>query len=69
MTSATSVNVPTLILAGCADPLATPTQASALAAATPGAQLRLFERSGHLPHFEEPAAYCAAIADFMGLSL
>jgi pimeloyl-ACP methyl ester carboxylesterase len=30
----------------------------------PGAELRLFDRSGHLPHLEEPEATAAAILEF-----
>jgi proline iminopeptidase len=63
----TGLRVPTLILAGSADPLATPAQARALATAIPGAQLHVFERSGHLPQVEEPAAYRAAISAFLRL--
>jgi proline iminopeptidase len=59
------LRLPTLILGGCADPLGTPAQARALAAGIPGARLRLFERSGHLPHVEQPDAYRMAIRDFV----
>jgi pimeloyl-ACP methyl ester carboxylesterase len=30
----------------------------------PGATLRMFERSGHVPHLEEPDAVAAAVAEF-----
>jgi len=33
--------------------------------ALPDATLRLFERSGHQPFFEEPEAFAAAVADWM----
>jgi len=31
----------------------------------PGATVRIFERSGHQPFFEEPEAFAAAVADWM----
>jgi len=59
------LSVPTLVMAGCADPLGTPAQARRLAEAIPHARLELFARSGHLPQFEEPEAFRAAIRAFV----
>lgn len=37
-----------------------------LAGTIPGATLRIFERSGHQPFCEEPEAFAAAVAEWMG---
>ena len=60
-----SIRARTLVLAGRADPLGTPEQAHLLASGIPGAHLHIFERSGHLPQIEEPAAYLDALGQFL----
>jgi pimeloyl-ACP methyl ester carboxylesterase len=59
------VSAPTLLCWGAHDRLA-PLHpcADTWGAAIPGARLRLFEQSGHVPHLEEPAAVAEAVLDF-----
>lgn len=54
----------TLLCWGEHDRLAPLSCAAAWQAEIPGAKLRLFGRSGHLPHLEEPEATAAAILEF-----
>lgn len=58
------IATPTLLCWGRHDRLAPEICAEAWAAAIPGAELRTFEDSGHLPHLEEPDAVAAAVIDF-----
>lgn len=46
----------------------TPHEATLLADALPNAQLTVFEQSGHIPYFEEPDAYDAALSSFLAAS-
>lgn len=55
------IRVPTLILAGRDDFVCPPDQAEILARGIPGAELRIFEESGHMPFVEEPEATLHAI--------
>jgi len=55
---------PVLVLGGEADRLAPPEQMRALAAAIPGAMLRLFPGVGHLVNFEAPDAFRTAVTAF-----
>ena len=59
------ISAPTLLCWGAHDRLA-PLHpcADAWGGAIPGARLRLFEQSGHVPHLEEPAAVAEAVLDF-----
>jgi pimeloyl-ACP methyl ester carboxylesterase len=59
------IGAPTLLCWGAHDRLA-PVHpcADTWAAAIPGARLRVFEASGHVPHLEEPAAVVEAVLDF-----
>ena len=56
----------TLLCWGEHDRLAPLACAEAWRAEIPGAALRVFGQSGHVPHLEEPAAVAAAILDFIG---
>lgn len=56
----------TLLCWGEHDRLAPLTCAKTWQAEIPGAALRVFSKSGHLPHLEEPDAVADAINDFMG---
>jgi pimeloyl-ACP methyl ester carboxylesterase len=60
------VRVPTLVLWGAADGVATPAYGRAYAAAFTGARFETIERAGHLPHIEQPAATFAFLDDFVG---
>jgi pimeloyl-ACP methyl ester carboxylesterase len=58
------VTVPTLLCWGRHDRLAPAPCADAWVKEIPGAELRIFEASGHVPHLEEPEAVAAAVTEF-----
>lgn len=60
-----SLRVPTLCMVGEHDFICSPVQAEAIATAVPGARLSRFAGSGHFPWIEEPAAFRAALGDFL----
>ncbi len=55
---------PVLYLCGLHDEI-TPHSTAAYKAATVGAEFAVFEESAHVPHLEEPAAYCSVVRDFL----
>jgi len=56
---------PTLVMEGRFDLNVTPDIAWAVAHTVPGAQLVWFEKSGHLPYYEEPDKYVSAVMTFL----
>lgn len=58
------ITAPTLVLAGRSDFVCPPSQAETLARGIPGAELRVFEKSGHMPFVEEPEATFTAVRDW-----
>jgi proline iminopeptidase len=56
---------PTLVITGRYDMNVAPLTAWRMAHAIPGAQLVFFEKSGHLPSFEEPAKYLDVLETFL----
>ena len=58
------IAVPTLLIAGVADPVTTVADAQAMQAAIPGAQLVQLSAS-HLSNLEAPAEFDAALAAFV----
>ena len=56
------VQVPTLVLRGAADRIASPATAEAYAAGIAGARLQVIDNAGHLPHVEQAGAVVSAIA-------
>jgi pimeloyl-ACP methyl ester carboxylesterase len=58
------ISTPTLLCWGAHDRLAPLACAEAWRKEIPGAQLRVFEGSGHVPHLEEPEAVAAAVLEF-----
>jgi pimeloyl-ACP methyl ester carboxylesterase len=60
------ITAPTLLCWGRHDRVAPPSCADAWVKEIPGAELRTFEESGHVPHLEEPGAVAAAVAAFCG---
>ncbi len=58
------LELPVLILAGRHDVM-TPACQHAMADALPRAELRFFEHSSHVPHYEEHEAYIAALGEFL----
>ena len=62
------IAVPTLVLAGSLDELAPPAGCERMAGKIPGAQYKVLDGVGHLAHAEQPAAFNAALDDFLNLS-
>jgi 3-oxoadipate enol-lactonase len=60
--AAPAIAVPALVIGGTLDPATPPAHAEALAAAIPGARLRMLE-AAHLSNVECPAAFAAAVLD------
>ena len=56
---------PTLVITGRHDMNVAPLTAWRMAHAIPGAQLVFFEKSGHLPAYEEPEKYQKVLEDFL----
>lgn len=56
---------PTLVLTGRFDMNVAPLTAWTLAHEIPGAKLVFFEKSGHLPAYEEPVRYLQVLDDFL----
>jgi proline iminopeptidase len=56
---------PTLVITGRYDMNVAPLTAWRMAHAIPGAQLVFFEKSGHLPAYEEPEKYRKVLDDFL----
>jgi proline iminopeptidase len=57
---------PVLVITGRYDMNVAPLTAWDLAHAIPGAKVEFFEKSGHLPSYEEPDKYVAVLQDFLG---
>ena len=62
-----TIVIPTLVLAGSLDQLAPPSGCQRMATRIPGAQYVELEGVGHLAHAEHPAAFNAALDDFLSL--
>ena len=62
---AATIAVPTLVLSGAEDSVTPPAGSRALAAATPHARYREIEGAGHLSYLERPAAFNAAVGEFL----
>ena len=60
------VSVPTLVLWGAGDRIATPEYGQRYAALIPGARFALIEEAGHHPELEQPQAFVEAVARFLG---
>ncbi|HEX2441473.1 MAG TPA: alpha/beta fold hydrolase [Methylomirabilota bacterium] len=58
------ISAPTLLCWGAHDRLAPMICAEAWRKEIPGATLRVFDESGHVPHIEEPEAVAAAVIEF-----
>ena len=61
-----SFTMPTLVLTGRYDMNVAPSTAWKIHKAIPGSQWQAFERSGHLPYFEEPEKFVQVVGDFLG---
>jgi proline iminopeptidase len=56
---------PTLVVTGRYDMNVAPLVAYKIHKAIPGSKFVVFDRSGHIPFFEEPDAFVAAVSDFL----
>jgi proline iminopeptidase len=59
-------NFPTLVITGRFDMNVAPLTAWRMYKAIPGAKFEVFEKSGHLPSYEEPDKYVSIVDDFLG---
>jgi len=59
-------NFPVLVITGRYDMNVAPLTAWRMYKAIPGAKFEVFEKSGHLPSYEEPDKYVKVIDDFLG---
>jgi non-heme chloroperoxidase len=59
-----TLELPALVVHGGCDTLVLPRAAEVLAGRIPGAQLRLYRQSGHMPFWEEAAVFNADLAEF-----
>ncbi|MEA2600154.1 MAG: proline iminopeptidase [Acidobacteriota bacterium] len=57
---------PTLVVTGRHDANVAPATAYRIHQAIPGSRFVVFEKSGHLPFFEEPARFVQVIEEFLG---
>lgn len=57
---------PVLVIAGEHDPIWPPDALAGIVAAMPDARMEVIAGAGHSPYFEQPAAFNALIADFVG---
>jgi pimeloyl-ACP methyl ester carboxylesterase len=62
-----SIEVPTLVIAGEHDFICGPRWAKELHAEIPRSSMVLLQHSGHFGHFEEPDAFARAIVDFVNM--
>jgi pimeloyl-ACP methyl ester carboxylesterase len=60
------IAVPTLVLWGASDRIATPDYGRAYAALIPGARFDIVEEAGHHPELEQPRAFVERVARFLG---
>ena len=59
------IRVPTLVIAGEEDTVYPPELAREIARRIPGAELLMFERTGHLANLEQPERFNHAVLDFL----
>lgn len=60
-----AITAPTLVMVGVEDPGTPPEAARAIQERIPGAELVLIESASHLSNLEQPAAFNAALLDFL----
>ncbi|MES2903468.1 MAG: alpha/beta fold hydrolase [Pseudomonadota bacterium] len=62
---AAAIDVPTLVLVGDEDAITPPALSQELTGLIPGATMQMIAKAGHLANIEQPAAFNAAIEDFL----
>jgi proline iminopeptidase len=65
-TALSKFNFPVLVITGRFDMNVAPLTAWRMYKAIPGAKFEVFEKSGHLPSYEEPDKYVSVVDDFLG---
>jgi pimeloyl-ACP methyl ester carboxylesterase len=60
------ISVPTKVIWGASDRIVTPDYGRAYANLIPGAEFVMIEDAGHHPELEQPDAFVAAVASFLG---
>jgi pimeloyl-ACP methyl ester carboxylesterase len=60
-----TINVPTLVIAGEEDTLIPLSEARALQAGIAGSRLEILSQAGHLPNLERPSAFNTVITEFL----
>src|SRR5699024_3314966 len=60
------ITAPTLVVAGTADAVVDPRNATLLAEAIPNAQLELVDGAGHLPFWERAGQFASLVERFLG---
>lgn len=61
-----TLTMPTLVLTGRYDINVAPSTAWKIHKAIPGSRWEVFEKSGHLPYFEEPERFAQVVEKFLG---
>jgi len=61
-----TLKMPTLVLTGRYDINVAPSTAWKIHKAIPGSSWEVFEKSGHLPYFEEPERFARVVEKFLG---
>jgi pimeloyl-ACP methyl ester carboxylesterase len=61
-----TVDVPTLIIAGDEDVITPPKESRLMQALIPGSGLEILRQSGHLSNVERPAAFNTVVSEFVG---
>jgi 3-oxoadipate enol-lactonase len=64
-----SIDVPTLIVAGSEDVATPPRESRAMHTAIPGSRIEILEQAGHLSNVERPAAFNAVMTEFLATLL
>jgi pimeloyl-ACP methyl ester carboxylesterase len=60
-----TIDVPTLIIAGSEDAVTPPRDARTLHAAIPGSRIEILQQAGHLSNIERPAAFNTVVTEFL----
>jgi len=61
-----SIDIPTLVVVGEEDVVTPPKEARAMHEQIRGSRLEIIPGAGHLSNIERPAAFNAALSDFVG---
>ena len=65
MSTLSTIDVPTLIIAGSEDVPTPPKEARAMHASIPGSRIEILQQAGHLSNIERPAAFNTVVTEFL----